>query len=74
MRGGAQQNLTPAQLETCLARPDIARRVQDSIDLGMALGVSGTPTIFINGRKVRGVAELPYEQLRRLVEFEANQK
>ena len=69
----SQENVTPEQLNTCLARPEIAQRVQDSINLGMALGVAGTPTVFINGRKVRGVADFPYEQLKKLVEFEAKQ-
>ena len=69
-----QENVTPEQLTACLAKPEVAQRVQDSINLGMALGVAGTPTVFINGRKVRGVADFPYEQLKKLVEFEAKQQ
>jgi protein-disulfide isomerase len=69
-----QEGLTPEQLTTCMANPEISKRVQDSITLGMSLGVKGTPTLFINGRKIRGIAEFPYESLRKLVEFEANQK
>jgi protein-disulfide isomerase len=59
---------------TCSASQATARKIQDSIDLGMSLGVTGTPTVFVNGRKVNGIADIPYDQLRKLVEFEAAQK
>ena len=59
---------------TCSASQPIARRIQDSIDLGMSLGVSGTPTVFINGRKFTSIAGIPYEQLKKIVEFDASQK
>lgn len=63
-----------AQATTCAATQPIARKIQDSIDLGMSLGVSGTPTVFINGRKFTSIASLPYEQLQKVVEFDAAQK
>ena len=63
-----------AQAMTCSATQPIARRIQDSIDLGMSLGVSGTPTVFINGRKFTSIAGIPYEQLKKVVEFDASQK
>jgi protein-disulfide isomerase len=64
----------PARATTCAASQPVAKKIQDSIDLGLSLGVTGTPTVFINGRKVGGVADMPYEQLRKLTEFEATQK
>jgi protein-disulfide isomerase len=63
-----------AQATTCAATQPVARRIQDSIDLGMSLGVSGTPTVFINGRKFTSIAGIPYEQLKKVVEFDASQK
>jgi protein-disulfide isomerase len=63
-----------AQVSTCAATQPTARRIQDSIDIGMSLGVSGTPTVFINGRKFTSIASLPYEQLKKVVEFDATQK
>jgi protein-disulfide isomerase len=63
-----------AQALTCAATQPIARRIQDSIDVGMSLGVAGTPTVFINGRKFTSIASLPYEQLKKVVEFDAMQK
>lgn len=62
------------QASTCASSQVTARKIQDSIDLGMSLGVTGTPTVFVNGRKVNGIADIPYDQLRKLVEFEAAQK
>ena len=64
----------PNALKACLAKPQTAQKVQTSIDLGMSLGVSSTPTVFVNGRKLLSVAGIPYEQLKKLVEFEASQK
>jgi len=62
------------QATACSTTQPVARRIQDSIDLGMAMGVSGTPTVFINGRKFTSIAGIPYEQLKKVVEFDAAQK
>jgi protein-disulfide isomerase len=32
--------------------------------------VNETPTVFVNGRRVRGVGDFPYEKLKELVQFE----
>jgi len=63
-----------AQAVACASTQPMAQRIQDSIDLGMALGVSGTPTVFINGRKFTSIAGIPYDQLKKVVEFDASQK
>lgn len=54
----------------CADAPDVYLQIQDSIALGKAVGVNATPTIFIQGRKVQSIADLPYEQLKAMVEFE----
>jgi len=43
-------------------------RINKSAKLAESLGVTGTPTIFINGRRVEGVAD--YEQMKNLMQFE----
>lgn len=63
--------LDSKQLATCAASPAIIQRIQRSIALGKSVGVNSTPTLFINGRKVTGIADLPYEHLKALVAFEA---
>ncbi len=61
-----------ASIKTCAASPQAAARVVASVDLGYSLGVSATPTVFINGRKVTQLGAIPYEKLKALVQFEAS--
>ncbi|MFI5089821.1 MAG: thioredoxin domain-containing protein [Terriglobales bacterium] len=58
-----------ARAATCAASLDAAKAVRDSFELGKAVGVTGTPTVFINGRKVGGVTSIPYEMLKDLAHF-----
>jgi len=58
-----------AKAATCAAGPDTAKQVRDSLELGRAVGVTGTPTVFINGRKIAGITTLPYETLKDLARF-----
>lgn len=60
------------EVAACAAKPDTKARVEASIALGKSLGVNSTPTVFINGRSLPGAA--PVELLRKIVEFQANQK
>jgi len=57
-------------IATCAASPATEARVQRSMALGQSLDVSQTPTIFINGRTVLGLAGIPYDNLKNLVQFE----
>jgi protein-disulfide isomerase len=47
--------------------------VEHSIALGQSVGVTGTPTIYINGRRIGNVVGVPPEVLKGLVEFAAKQ-
>jgi protein-disulfide isomerase len=62
-----------SQVAACAARPDIRARIEHSISLGKALGVTGTPTVYIGGRKIANVKGTPYEILKSMVEFYAKQ-
>jgi protein-disulfide isomerase len=62
--------LDPQKLSACAAQPQTEARVKKSMDLGQSLDVTQTPTLFLNGRRVLGVADIPYEQLKNLVQFE----
>jgi protein-disulfide isomerase len=55
-----------ADVAACAAKPETVGRVEHSVLLGKSLGVTGTPTLYINGRQVGGV---PYEALKNLVDF-----
>jgi protein-disulfide isomerase len=63
------------QIAACAAKPDTKARIQASLALGKAVGVTGTPAIFINGRMLSG--GVPIEVLKQIVDFQsaqANQK
>lgn len=58
---------------SCAAKPETTTRVQSAIALGNSLEVTGTPTLFINGRKIENVSRLPYEVLKGITEFAARE-
>jgi len=58
------------KISACAASPETEARVKKSLDLGQSLNVSQTPTVFINGRTVLGLVNIPYDNLKNLVQFE----
>lgn len=62
--------LDAQNLAVCAARPETEVRIKQSVALGESLDVTQTPTVFINGRKVPGIADIPYDNLKALVQFE----
>ena len=47
-----------AEIAACAAKPETKARVDASIALGKSVDVSGTPTLFINGRRIGSVERL----------------
>lgn len=62
----------PDAVAACAAKPETEQRVQASLALGERLGVNSTPTFFINGRKVAGFTNTPYEGIKSMVDYEVN--
>ena len=62
-----------ADIATCAAKPDTKSRVDKSVALGQAVGVTGTPTVYVNGRRIGNVVGVPPDVLKGLVEFAAKQ-
>lgn len=62
--------LNAEKISACASLPQTEARVKKSIDLGQALDVTQTPTLFVNGRRVLGLADIAYPQLKNLVQFE----
>lgn len=60
-----------SQVAACAALPDTRARIEHSIALGQSVGVTGTPTLFIGGRKIANVNGTPYEVLKSIIEFAA---
>jgi protein-disulfide isomerase len=60
----------PVAVSACAAKPETEKRVRESLALGTRLGVSSTPTFFINGRKVVGFgSNTPYEVVKAMVDY-----
>jgi len=62
--------LDPQKIAACAATPQTEAKVKKSMQLGESLDVNQTPTLFINGRRVLGIADIPFDQLKNLVQFE----
>jgi len=60
------------QLGRCMDDKASAAAVDKSIELGHQLGISATPTIFINGRKLEGYVE--WNVLQQLLQIEIDHK
>jgi protein-disulfide isomerase len=57
-------------IAACAVSPAAAERVKKSFDLGRELDITGTPTVFVNGRRISSVTSLPYEELKSIVDYE----
>jgi protein-disulfide isomerase len=60
-----------ANVAACAATPATKARMDASIALGKSVGVTGTPTLFINGRSIGNIANVPAATLKALVDFAA---
>jgi protein-disulfide isomerase len=62
-----------AEIAACASAPGTKGRVDASLALGKAVNVTGTPTLFINGRVIGNISNLPAETLKGLVDFAAKE-
>lgn len=60
-------------IAACAAAPDTKARVDASLAFGKSMEVTSTPTLFINGRRIGNVSQIPADVLKQLVEFAAKQ-
>jgi protein-disulfide isomerase len=61
----------PDAIAACVAKPETAERVMDSVALGEKLNLTSTPTFFINGRRIMGFSSnIPYDTVKSMVDFE----
>lgn len=68
----AASGVKGADIAACASKPETKARVDASLALGKAVDVTSTPTLFINGRKIGNIAQIPAETLKGLVEFAAS--
>ncbi len=62
-----------ADIATCAATPATKAHVDASIALGKSVDVTGTPSLFINGRKIGSIDPRGADAYKELVEFAAKQ-
>jgi protein-disulfide isomerase len=62
-----------AEIAACALKPETKAHIDASLALGKSVDVTGTPSLFINGRKVGNVSQIPADTLKGLVEFAAKQ-
>jgi protein-disulfide isomerase len=60
-----------SEIAACAATPAAKAHVDTSIALGKSVNVTGTPTLFINGRTIGNVSNVPKDTLTGLVDFAA---
>lgn len=58
---------------TCADTPETKARVNQQYELGASIGVTGTPTLYINGRKIENVNDTPVEIMKQMIDFEAQE-
>ncbi len=61
-RYAAEAGLNVSKFEKDIRDPDIAAEITKDIDAGKAYGVSSTPSIFVNGYKVRTLSESSFRK------------
>jgi protein-disulfide isomerase len=62
-----------SDIASCAAAPATKADVDASLALGKEVNVTGTPTLFINGRSIGNVSNVPAESLKGLVDFAAKE-
>jgi|SRR5579863_2014144 len=65
--------LKGADIAACASTPVAKAHVDASLALGKAVNVTGTPTLFINGRSIGNVSQVPASALKGLVDFAAKE-
>ncbi len=62
------QHLDSQKLATCAASAQTESEVQRSITMGQSLGITSTPTLYVNGRPLVGAVN--WQELRRVIDYE----
>ncbi len=65
--------LDPAAIDACAATDEAKKAVEASVKLGQDIGVEQTPMLAINGRLLPLTANLPYETLKTIISYQAQQ-
>ena len=70
----ADSGVNADQVQKCTQDPGTEAQIFSSQELGQDVGVTGTPTLFINGRRIGNVGGVPYDTLKDIAQFQAESK
>ena len=70
----AQAGANGQKVAACAEESATAERVNRSVELGREVQISGTPTLFVGGRRISNLGQMPYDSLKRMVEYMAQGK
>jgi protein-disulfide isomerase len=60
----------PTAVSACVAKPETEKRVRQSMAVGEKLGVTSTPTFYVDGRKLGGFgSSVPYDVVKQITDF-----
>ena len=60
----------PTPIAACISKPETEKRIRESIALGEKVGVSSTPTFFIDGRRLQGFgSNVPYDVVKQMTDY-----
>jgi protein-disulfide isomerase len=60
----------PTAVAACVGKPETEKRVRQSMALGEKLGVTSTPTFYIDGRKLGGFgSNVPYDVVKQMTDY-----
>ena len=70
---GEKIGLDKSKFDKCIANPaSVDAKIERNFQSGVALGVTGTPAFFINGRRLSGA--MPYSEFKRVIDDELSGK
>ncbi len=65
----SQAGVNGEKTAACAEQPATTERINRSLELGKEMKISGTPTLFVGGRKISNLSQMPYETLKRMVDW-----
>jgi protein-disulfide isomerase len=69
----SQAGVNGQKVAVCAEEGATAERVNRSMELGKEMQIGGTPTLYVGGRKISNLSQMPHDTLKRMVEYMAGQ-
>jgi protein-disulfide isomerase len=69
----SQAGVNGQKVAACAEESATADRINRSVALGKEMQIGGTPTVFVGGRKISNLSQMPYDTLKRMAQHMAGQ-